>query len=576
MSDWKEKLMQLKKYLIQQPEKKREDNHITPAAAVDRKVSSPILDEKLFLEAMKQEGVDPIPEFIAMEPEHRAKKRVVLKLKDLPAGPEVRRYMTGPQRKQEWERSSPAQKSTSTVLPPEIPMGKNRITIGIDFGTSTTKVCARTELGGNDVPVYRIDISDDATAWEGFTPSLVSIDKGSLYFADHVQQGTAIPHLKVCLACEKRQFDRKECLWADACPISTSGSGLAALDLATLYLSWAMNKSRKRLPDALKKAGGFVFNVGVPLKQLDDSPLKAVYERISYFAWRLSEGVKQGLSIAQAKVWLDILNQQYGTMPPPEDRMIQICPETSAAIVSFVNSSSALPGLYCLCDIGAWTSDISVFRLTDIAKPETGVDRLSFYASGVTRSACEEIDTRIVHCLTELWGSGIKDFLSTDILSEIRCVREHQEPSATFSVSTESGLQRERNVPPFVLDYARNVVAEAVGRYFVKITKQAYQEKERVPDRWREVSLVMTGGGSRDIIFEKVFSENCGCHFKKVILNVDVILNAPKEQHFRFAVAAGLSHPLATWPEQLLPSEVSSWQPHAVKQIADRDEQYPK
>jgi len=257
--------------------------------------------------------------------------------------------------------------------------------------------------------------------------------------------------------------------------------------------------------------------------------------------------------------------------------MFQLCPETSAAIVSFVNSTKALPGLYCLCDIGAWTSDISVFRLTDVAKRETSVDRLSFYASGVTRRACEEIDARIVNCLTDLWGLGsINDFLDADIIKEIRLVREHRKASATFTVSTENGMQREREVPPIARDYARNAVAEAIGRDFVKVIKQAYQEKERIPDNWRNVSLVMTGGGSQDEIFEKVFSENCGCHFSKVLLNMDTINNASKKQHFRFAVAAGLSHPLAIWPEQLLPSEVSVWRPKDAKKIADRDEQYAK
>lgn len=585
MSDWKEKLKQMKDRFTQPSSKKAEDKQTVPVASETRtsddKISMQVPDDELFLATMNQEGVKPIPEFIAMIPEQGAVKRVVLKRIDSstmpPAKNSIKHYMPVSRPKQERSKSVPARKAVSLILPPEIPVGKTRVTIGIDFGTSSTKVCARLELGGDDVPVYRIDISDNAEVFEGLNPSLMSIDKEAIYFGDHAQKGITIPHIKVCLACAEQQFSAQECLWAEACPINTCGSGLTAADLATLYLSWVMNESRKRLPDTLKKAGVFVFNVGVPLKQLDDSPLRAVLEQITYFAWRLSEGITQGLSIAQAKAWLDILKQQSGNMPPPEDRMIQICPETSAAIVSFVNSNQALPGLYCLCDIGAWTSDISVFRLTDVEKHETGVDRLCFYASGVTRRACEEIDTRIVNCLAELWGlNSIKDFLDGDILSEIRSIREHQKPSATFSISTESGLQKDLNVPPIAPDYARNVVAQAVGRYFLRIIKQAYREKEPVPDRWLDVSLIMTGGGSQDGIFEKIFSEACGCRFNKILLNVNAIKNAPKEQHFRFAVAAGLSYPLATWPEQLLPSEIEAWLPQAAKRIADRDEQYPK
>lgn len=585
MSDWKDKLKQVKENLTKQPEKKTAGKPSNPVASVklpsDGMTAMPIPDEKLFLKTMELDGVKPIPEFIAMKPEYGTAKRVVLKLKDLTASQSVHRgskhYQPGLQTKNIKSDSATAWKAVSSELPSEIAGGKNRVTIGIDFGTSTTKVCARLELGENDVPIYRLDISDNSDKLGGLTPSLVSMHEGVLYFGDHAHKGITIPHVKVCLACEEKRFSTKECLWADACPISTSESGLSASDLATLYLSWVMKESRKRLPEPLKKADSFVFNIGIPLKQLDDSPLKAVFDQITYFAWRLSNGVMQGLSIAQAKVWLGILKKQGTTIPPPEDRMIQLCPETSAAIVSFVNSAKALPGLYCLCDIGAWTSDISVFRLTDVAKHETGVDRLSFYASGVTRKACEEIDLRIVNCLADLWGlDSINDFLDDDITREIRSVREGQQVSAIFTVFTENGLQRERGLPPIARDYARNVVAEAVGRYFVKIIKQAYQEKERNPDNWRDVSLLMTGGGSRDDIFEEVFSENCGFQFSKVLLSMDTIQNADKKQHFRFAVAAGLSHPLAIWPEQLLPSEVSAWRPQAPKKIADRDEQYAK
>lgn len=585
MSDWKDKLKQIKDNLTQQPDKKNPNKNNMPPVPLneisDGITTMPIPDEKLFLKTMELDGVKPIPEFIAMKPEHGTAKRVVLKLKDLSASQSVRRdskhYLPGLQTKNIRSDSTPVCKAVSSELPPEITGGKNRVTIGIDFGTSTTKVCARLELGENDVPIYRLDISGNSDALGGLTPSLVSMHEGVLYFGDHAHKGITIPHVKVCLACEEKRFSTKECLWAEACPISTSESGLSASDLATLYLSWVMKESRKRLPDPLKKADGFVFNIGIPLKQLDDSPLKVVLEQITYFAWRLSEGVTQGLSIVQGKAWLDILKKRCVTIPPQEDRMIQLCPETSAAIVSFINSTKARPGLYCLCDIGAWTSDISVFRLTDVAKDETGVDRLSFYASGVTRKACEEIDLRIVNCLTDLWGlDSIKDFLDDDIMREIRLVREGQQASAIFTVSSENGMQRELALPSIARDYARNVVAEAVGRYFVKIIKQAYQEKERKPDNWRNVSLVMTGGGSRDDIFEKVFSTNCGCQFSKVLLNMDAIHNVQKKQHFRFAVAAGLSHPLAIWPEQLLPSEVSAWRSQAPKKIADRDEQYAK
>ena len=58
---------------------------------------------------------------------------------------------------------------------------------------------------------------------------------------------------------------------------------------------------------------------------------------------------------------------------PVHAHNIAICPETLAGIMSYVNSREAREGMYALVDVGAWTTDISFVRVSDVAMEEEGV-----------------------------------------------------------------------------------------------------------------------------------------------------------------------------------------------------------
>ena len=95
------------------------------------------------------------------------------------------------------------------IFPPVPPWTgfKPTYNIGVDFGTSSTKVCARQHKGviPNDPgPIYlaHLDGSDSYLC-----PSTVLIKNGRLYFghqAEREETSDAVPfrHLKACLACE--------------------------------------------------------------------------------------------------------------------------------------------------------------------------------------------------------------------------------------------------------------------------------------------------------------------------------------------------------------------------------------
>src|SRR3970040_2189133 len=101
------------------------------------------------------------------------------------------------------------QKGLSFGLPPKPKTGDRILNIGIDYGTSTTKVCIRESLGEmEDVKTFPVNLDDsNPGTWQLLDPSVLIIDSGRLYFGTEAQRrnsskAVTLPYLKVCLACE--------------------------------------------------------------------------------------------------------------------------------------------------------------------------------------------------------------------------------------------------------------------------------------------------------------------------------------------------------------------------------------
>jgi hypothetical protein len=525
-------------------------------------------DEEVFREAMA--NVKEISEFreLAVTTPKRdiGQHKDSCKEKDLPGIKHVVKSI---------EKNLPLKRASLPDLPREVSSGKNSITVGLDFGTSMSKVCVRKALGGNDVPIYPIPFSWDKTKSTYLCPSVLSIHEDKIYFGHEVHGLKIFPHLKVCIACEVGHVERKDCVVKERCHFTDSSSHLKPSDLASLFLGWIMKEARIRLPKELNNSPHFIYNIGVPLKQLDTGPLHKCYKKIAYCAWRISEGAHQGLSLEHARHWIKLL--QNSTLPEPERSSVQLCPETSAAIVSYVKSPDSLPGLYSIIDIGAWTTDVSFFRLTDIDKESTGVDRLSFYDADILNKASNTIDGKIIHCLMELWGiESIQQFEHPYLLEVMRQHKESDDWTEKIAYRTKTKNIEEKSIPNLPVNYSKEVIAEAVNRFFTQTLKKAFHEKERVIDRWQNLNLFFIGGGINEKLFGEKIKEKHAKMIRKKSLSYPNLQNTPSSLRYRLAVAAGLSYPIADWPEQILPSEVSDWVTPPPKDIPDRDEQYPK
>lgn len=481
--------------------------------------------------------------------------------------------------------AAPTSTKTGKIpLPREPKLTGERITVGLDWGTSFTKVCIRKELGGDDIPIYPIEFESGSLPQTNslLCPSFALTKDEKIYFGNMalslISKGRGYQHLKVCLAC-KSENSRPSCVSSEICPFEDT---VLVSHLTTAYLAWVMKEARQRAPGTDRKRElSFIYNVGVPVKHLDDgegSRLLKIYRKIAFNAWRISEGMSQGIRLSTISSWLDQLDDDDKEIPAATNSPVLLAPEASAAILSYLNSTDSTPGLYCILDIGAWTADISFFRLTDIAMLETGVQRIAYYAADVWRNATNDIDDKLIRCLMELGGiKSIIAFEGGDPISFVRMMREKGSLcGAAIDFTTESQNHDHISIPSYVVDYAKGVVSEAMRRNFSKTLKRA-REVEPSIDKWKNFTMFVTGGGSNEVLFPEKIRERC------IALDPDIrndIISFPTMQRnadatvfSRLAVAAGLSYPLPVWPEQLLWTKITKGTPKKERYIPPVDDE---
>jgi len=368
------------------------------------------------------------------------------------------------------------------------------------------------------------------------------------------------------------------CVSAERCLYAEDGPTPA--ELMTLYLAWIMKQARQHVPSSLKKnKTSFVFNVGVPVKHLDEGEggtLAFHYGKIVYDAWCLSDGLAQGIQMPVCQEWI---HQLKGISPPePANSPVQLATETSAAIVSYINSPDSKSGLCSIVDIGAWTTDVSFFRVTDIAMATTGTPRLAFYAADVWHKAANAIDDRIIRCIIELVGNeSILAFSDKDLAMHLRQQRElNGLKTMAIQFKMPDGKDDVTAIPDCVIDFSRVVTSESVRRSFSSTFKDARKKDPKI-EAWKNFTIFLTGGGSHEsCCLENIRKRYSGLEprIRSDILGSPALtMEGDTDLFKRMAVAAGLSYPLGTWPDQLRPSQVQELKKPPMRRIAEADDE---
>lgn len=414
------------------------------------------------------------------------------------------------------------------AYPVQIPssVSAKRATIGLDFGTHSTKVMLQTR---NEETAHVLFVDEPAPGYPDFAvPSLVRLAGDQLFFGRTALQksdGTLFPSLKVSLLppSEKGEWRQRDF------PAGTTPDLLVAM-----YISWILN----RLRDGLARQGNnrASLNVAAPMNHLEDAALKDRYLHVVHAAWEASFGtdpfpVHQGVGLSECRDRFEKLFDE--PIPDLRKRQFEILPETLAPLVSLSQDPRAEPGFHLMADIGAGTTEISISHLN-----ERGADQ---------RILCY-CDESIL-----LGGNNFTAIDSDRAIDRKECQDAEKDLVTTF-------IKRLKRV--WALGFQKDAAGNQAAR-----------------NRWSKLRVILAGGGLRRASLESAVRQNCIpeiMHLDQI--EYQVSRHRPRSVHTQgltgeslslisedeltyLAVAHGLSLERQKWPTIYFPGDVGSVAP---------------
>ncbi len=393
------------------------------------------------------------------------------------------------------------------------------ITVGLDFGTHSTKILFRPR---NDDEAVLFPVRKSHDGYPRFaSPSLVRIADGRAYFggkALEVRSGKLFRSLKVQLLPPAHANE----------PAQEFPSGLTPDLLVAFYLSWTLKRIRAAIDGYWRHGQPKVFlNMAAPMNHVGNESLKIRYLQIVQAAWESVFGsdpfpAQQGSTIDELQprfeAWLE------KEVSGKEVRPFDVLPETIAPIVSLSFDPRMDPGMYMIVDMGAGTTEFSVIH---VGEPGADQQVPCYYDESV------------------IFGGDNFEWI---------------DKKGETGTPDEEGIHR-------------------LVKYFLKVFHRTwgkgYQKDGRNPaarDRWRDFRVLLVGGGARRPEVEKAIrvalpmtAWPVGESTYPVSWHEPSSINMGKtdsgqttELRSLLAVANGLSFPRQQWPKFWFPQEITT------------------
>lgn len=306
-----------------------------------------------------------------------------------------------------------------------------RIQVGLDFGTSSTKVMFR-RLGHEEGPIS-MDFGHRSPGYPSFSlPSLAAFDnRGAILFHQAAAAvlesrpwseglsrfkvlvaGAVDPRYRDPVAVERfEQYVRRFRAYASDCtPEALTASFLAA----------AMRAVRERL----QKTYGSVeldiaFNICVPVDQRENNRVMPTFSRV----FRVAELVeREAPGGTPGNGWLNrasmLLSQMdagdAGLLTDDGTTRVYAVPEAVAGVAAYITSLGRRSGVHALVDIGAGTTEVSIFNVLQ----GSGQDPVTYwYASRTVPRGAGRIEEAIAAGLEREQGNAITRGMVAGIFS---------------------------------------------------------------------------------------------------------------------------------------------------------------
>lgn len=438
------------------------------------------------------------------------------------------------------ERITSAKKEGSISKQAAVRQHPLAINLGIDFGTSFTKVCFR-DVGTEETGVVTFGGRSIAGA---LIPSIVSIDHSgaiSVGTSGRGSSGVDVRYLKMRLANLTSHDESHNINGIDL------NSDVAARSLSSWYLATVIHRAQDWvLKHEAHRAKGrelqWSANVCVPVEHYD-SPAIEVFRKVLVVAWTWASENNIPLQLNEA-----VSMYVKAAVVAPRDVDCHAIPEIASAVQSFITSREAQPGVYVYFDIGGGTVDGVAFNYINWK----GHRSLDFYSAKV-----EALGVAVVtHDLDPKNPEGIEEALLKDILSHddrqklIEWGRELQRLVAhvIMTAKTKDGRDWQHEVFQGTLPRRRILVPLDASR-MAPIT--VFLGRGGAGFKWYQQAILST--------YREFGQVNAGIppyELTEVPKPRDLNMDRLEEADFRrFAIAYGLSVPYGEGPEIRLPSQ---------------------
>lgn len=282
--------------------------------------------------------------------------------------------------------------------------------VGLDFGTSATKATFRV-LGRAGSKITPISFAHGLGVYPDFClPSLAAFSAdGALHLgADAAkilrdrrwEEGLRSFKMLVAASRDRRYLDSTSLSRFETYVAAHLGSETRCRPdtLAATYLAYAIRDIRKRIYKLVGTADvDLIVNTCVPIDQRENSGVMKAFERVIATAQKLDETRSPGEDPSME--WLDFATAEMPgaryQVDDPATRMF-VVPEAVASVAAYLTSLKRQWGLHALVDIGAGTTDLSIFFLT----PHLGTSGTSWwYASRSVPVGMDKVETDLAEQL---------------------------------------------------------------------------------------------------------------------------------------------------------------------------------
>jgi hypothetical protein len=358
-------------------------------------------------------------------------------------------------------------------------MTKRRVHLGIDYGTSASKLVLRDYGAAGEEKAYLIGWHDkDGHKYRH--PSYVAVNEGRIYLGCRPQHApansvTCYESVKMRVADDVKNTSVHFYGVAEPFP-----EGFKPQDFAVLSVWWLISRGHRAARRLLGTDDiGLGMTLGVPMSFFVDPELKAAFLRIARAAWHLyrTRGPRGSntLRFSEAEELLAEAYEGVATDGELHTDAVRawLRSEAEAAMLWPFKSPSINHGPYIEVDIGAGTTNCSMFMIAPSFQGGRWVKSgLSFFGVHSCRYGMDALD----HALARFLKMADGDCRELR-MKEAELLRE----------------KRFQNASEEVFDNIRSAIDEACRAGFAKIrgNRDAY-------DQWeRDAKLFVFGGGSR-------------------------------------------------------------------------------